>query len=341
MSVTRCRSRSVYLGAVLALLSAAYLALTGYYGLYVNLLSDDGAVGGFSPGGNLLDYCLQLGLIPEKDAIHVTWAHGANSLREMEEALRGPAMVLEADVTVEGLNTQNQTNVPIMAHPPAIYSDNTLQHWLNTVTQSQKGIKLDFKSLESLSPSLDILTAADSQNQINQPVWLNADILRGPNVPNFVQPVNASRFLALVQEKFPTVTVSPGWLTLYVPLLAVKPYTQLMVEEMAALVRDLPQRITFPVRAVLLRASWLHFSWLLSQSPRYSLTLWQGEADPITVEDLLFIREHSDPQQIYYDIYEPVLSEFKNIALHGNRDSLRTGTGSKPSGLRSRAETQT
>lgn len=52
-------------------------------------------------------------------------------------------MVLEADVTVEGLNTANETGVPIMAHPPAIYSDNTLQQWLETVlASSQKGKNL-------------------------------------------------------------------------------------------------------------------------------------------------------------------------------------------------------
>jgi hypothetical protein len=49
-------------------------------------------------------------------------------------------MVLEADVTVEGFNTANETKVPIMAHPPAIYSDNTLQEWLEAVlASSQKG----------------------------------------------------------------------------------------------------------------------------------------------------------------------------------------------------------
>lgn len=52
----------------------------------------------------------------------------------------------------------------------------------------------------------------------------------------------------------------------------------------------------------------------MSPLSRYSLTLWQGESDPVTVEDLLFIRDHSSPEQIYYDIYEPVLSRFKDIA---------------------------
>ena len=52
----------------------------------------------------------------------------------------GNVMVLEADITIEGLGTVNETGVPIMAHPPDIYSDNTLEQWLEAVlTSSQKG----------------------------------------------------------------------------------------------------------------------------------------------------------------------------------------------------------
>lgn len=102
-------------------------------------------------------------------------------------------MVLEADVTVEGLNTANETGVPVMAHPPAVYSDNTLQHWLEAVlASSQKGIKLDFKSLKAVGPSLDLLRRLTEDGRVRRPVWINADILRGPNVPISVE-VNATR----------------------------------------------------------------------------------------------------------------------------------------------------
>lgn len=47
---------------------------------------------------------------------------------------------------------------------------------------------------------------------------------------------------------------------------------------------------------------------------RYSLTLWQGASDPVSVEDLLFIRDNSAAHQIYYDLFEPVLSQFKQLA---------------------------
>lgn len=76
------------------------------------------------------------------------------------------------------------------------------------------------------------------------------------------------RFLALVQEKYPEATLSPGWTTLYLPLFPNSTYTRAMVEKMQGLVGALPQRVTFPVRAVMVRAAWPHFSWLLGQSDR-------------------------------------------------------------------------
>lgn len=48
-------------------------------------------------------------------------------------------MILEADVTLEGYGTPNEKPIPIMAHPPHIYSDNTLDEWLDAVLASKKG----------------------------------------------------------------------------------------------------------------------------------------------------------------------------------------------------------
>lgn len=92
------------------------------------------------PDADMLDYLLSLGQISQRDSLLVTWYHAANSQKEMWAALNSNIMVLEADVTIEGLNTANETGLPIMAHPPAIYSDNTLQQWLEAVlANSQKG----------------------------------------------------------------------------------------------------------------------------------------------------------------------------------------------------------
>uniref|UniRef100_G3VVA4 Protein FAM151A n=1 Tax=Sarcophilus harrisii TaxID=9305 RepID=G3VVA4_SARHA len=213
----------------------------------------------------------------------------------------GDVMVLEADISVEGLNTVNETGVPIMAHPPLIYSDNTFEEWLEAaLNRSTKGLKLDFKSIKAVGPCLDMLRKQTEKGRVQRPVWINADIVNGPNV-----------FLGLVQEKYPNVTLSVGWTTRYN---ANRTYTQHMIETMHKLVKDLPQKVTFPVRAVMARAAWPHFSWLLRQSERYSLTLWQSTSDPLTVDDLLYIRKHSAPHQIYYDLFDPLLSDFKQLA---------------------------
>ncbi|XP_029803647.1 protein FAM151A isoform X2 [Suricata suricatta] len=280
------------------------------------------------PDADMLDYLQSLGHISHRDGLLVTWYHAANSQKEMEAALSSDAMVLEADVNIEGLNTANETGVPIMAHPPAIYSDNTLQQWLEAVlASSQKGIKLDFKSLKAVGPSLALLRRLTEDGRVQRPVWINADILRGPNVPISTE-VNATQFLALVQENYPEATLSPGWTTLYVPLFPNRTYTRAMVEKMQGLVGALPQKVTFPVRAVMVRAAWPHFSWLLGQSQRYSLTLWQGASDPVSVDDLLYVRDNSASHQVYYDLFEPVLSQFKQLAGNATRKRIYYTGGS-------------
>ncbi|KAF4008448.1 hypothetical protein G4228_020185, partial [Cervus hanglu yarkandensis] len=238
----------------------------------------------------------------------------------------GDVMVLEVDITIEGLGTVNETGVPIMAHPPAIYSDNTLEQWLDAVlASSQKGIKLDFKSIKAVGPSLDLLRRLTEEGKVQRPVWINADILRGPNMVRSTE-VNATQFLALVQEKYPKTTLSPGWTTLYLPLFPNGTYTQTMMEKMQELVGALPQKVTFPVRAVMVRAAWPQFSWLLGQSDRYSLTMWQSASDPLTVDDLLYIRDNTATHQVYYDIFEPLLSQFKQLSMNTSRkQSYYTG----------------
>ncbi|XP_075340392.1 protein FAM151A [Odontesthes bonariensis] len=265
----------------------------------------------------MLDFLVQSSYISKPDGLLATWFHRANSKEEMDKALASGVMILEADVTLEGYGTQNQKPIPIMAHPPNIYSDNTLDQWLDAVLNTRKAMKLDFKSLASVGLSLDLLRQKNSSRGINRPVWLNADILQGPNVPNFVPAINATRFLQLIQEKFPDVTLSPGWQVLYAPPIFNATYSRAMVKDMYDIIKDVPQKVTFPVHALLVRSGWQHINWLLSQSPRFSLTLWQGSVHP-NISDLLFVRDNTHPTRVYYDIYEPTLSEFKQAASEQN-----------------------
>ncbi|NXT92963.1 F151B protein, partial [Anhinga rufa] len=177
---------------------------------------------------------------------------------------------------------------PIMAHPPETDSDNTLQEWLKEIVNTDKGIKLDFKSLEAVRPSMELLEHV--KQHLRRPVWINADILPGPNGDNAVLDPQGILFNQMV------FTVGYDWM---------------MVKEMAQICNALSQPVTFPVRAALVRQSIRELYWLIQQSERYSLTVWTGKEDVYSVEDLLYIRENFDKSRVYYDILEPQNSAFK------------------------------
>ena len=42
--------------------------------------------------------------------------------------------------------------------------------------------------------------------------------------------------------------------------------------------------------------------------------MWQSASDPVSVDDLLYIRDNTATHQVYYDIFEPFLSQFKQLA---------------------------
>ncbi|XP_029929791.1 protein FAM151A [Myripristis murdjan] len=315
----RCLTRKqlLVMSAAVGLTLLLIIIITVTAVVVSNKSGSPGPLPSFPTDGDMLDFLVETGEISAADGLLATWYHRANNKSEMNKALASDVMILEADVNMDRPQTPNQKPVPIMAHPPAVQSDNTLDQWLDAVLQSRKGIKLDFKSLASVGPSLELLSEKNRSRGIDRPVWLNADILTGPNVPDFIPPVNGTGFLHLIQEKFPDVTLSPGWKVLYSPI-SPATYTRSMVEEMYDMIRNVQQKVTFPVHAMLVRRSWQHFSWLLSQSSRFSLTLWQGSIHP-NVSDLLFVRDNSHPARVYYDIYEPTLSAFKQAARQQGR----------------------
>ena len=106
-------------------------------------------------------------------------------------------MMIEADVSI------GPGGEPIMAHPPAIDSDLSLQQFLDIVIAetgrgARKGIKLDFKAIEIVEPSLQMVKLVESK--LDFPVWLNADIIVGPGGG---PPVDAEQFLSLCSEYIP------------------------------------------------------------------------------------------------------------------------------------------
>ena len=118
-------------------------------------------------------------------------------VQALQEAIAGDTMMIEADVSI------GPGGEPIMAHPPAIDSDLSLQQFLDIVIAeteagARKGIKLDFKAIEIVEPSLKMVKQVESK--LNFPVWLNADIIVGPGGG---PPVDAEKFLSLCTQYIP------------------------------------------------------------------------------------------------------------------------------------------
>ncbi|XP_069792603.1 protein FAM151B [Narcine bancroftii] len=248
---------------------------------------------------NAVEYFFKQGRIRSKDAAEIIWYHAANKKAQMKEALQSDVHMIEADV-----NFGRQG--PIMAHPPETESDNTLQNWLNEVLQSDKGIKLDFKSLSAVEPAMKMLVSV--KHFLTRPIWINADILPGPNGSSKARISN--EFLHIVSSYLPDVTLSLGWTSDQL-VDQTQGYTWEMVKEMEQICQMLCQPVTFPVRAVLVRSSWPQLHWLLQQSERYSLTVWTRREDSYTLEDILYLREEFNKSRIYYDIFEPQISELR------------------------------
>ena len=75
-------------------------------------------------------------------------------------------MALESDVTIEGLGSQRD-RVPRHSTPPAVYSDNTREQWLEAVlASSKKGNKLDFKSIKAVDPTLSLLRRLTEEGKV-------------------------------------------------------------------------------------------------------------------------------------------------------------------------------
>ncbi|XP_037633895.1 protein FAM151B [Sebastes umbrosus] len=241
-----------------------------------------------------LEYFLSQSQIKKRDASSVRWSHAVNSRSRLTEALSGPTHMIEADIIMRGRDPKE----PIMGHPPDTDGDITLKEWLEGVRDYDKGIKLDFKSLEAVSPSVILLEEVLAQP--GYPVWINADILSGPG--GQARPLEPQAFLSAVRT-LPTHTVlSLGWTTGWTAGTDNTGYSWDMVREMEEICRTLKHPVTFPVRAALLAQSFSQLTWLLQQSERYTLTVWTGQNDKFTLQDLLPYKKQFDISRIYYDL---------------------------------------
>lgn len=259
-------------------------------------------------------------LFPEvaDDLSKVTWAHAVNSKEDLKKYIDDDTiMMLEADILpgrLEGADP-SEPLVPIMAHPPAVESDISFEMWIDEVIKAnkdgqKKGAKLDFKDISIVAECLKILQ--NRTEQITFPLWLNADILKGP-VGSTREPVDGDKFLPLCVETFPLATLSVGWTTTYTTDDDENAlYTKEMTEEMAALLesKSVAQPVTFPIRAAFVPRSIENLDWLVENVPESTITVWSSSSDTIDVQALLSLRDAVGNDSVYFDLPEEQKEEF-------------------------------
>ncbi|XP_069695619.1 protein FAM151B isoform X2 [Periplaneta americana] len=248
------------------------------------------------------------------DLTVVTWGHAVNSKQKLQDALDEKLMMLEADVVMGTVEGGSEEEIPIMAHPPSTTSDLSLKGFLTTVVNATKnghrcGVKLDFKSVEVLMPSLQELY---EHKQIDFPVMLNADILPGP-VNSTTIPVDADTFLELCAKLFPESTLSVGWTTRYGDLVINGSYSEEQVEAMEDALdrKQVTQPVTFPVRAGLAAKSGNTLT-RLKNINNSTFTIWSSEDDPVDV-DLLreLILNTLGRDRVYVDVPKSLSDELQ------------------------------
>ncbi|XP_034950871.1 protein FAM151B [Chelonus insularis] len=236
----------------------------------------------------------------------VTWAHAVNSKEFLNQTLRDASiMMVEADVVLGHVNSNPNETVPIMAHPPKDSSDLTLEEFLmSTIQDGKKGIKLDFKTIEAFNSSIPILEKY--RMNLTFPVWLNADILRGP-VNATTAPVNAQEFLSKASKNFSESTLSIGWTTKYGQSVNISEgnYTKEQIEEMMNTVVNVTQTITYPVRAGLIINTDIHL-WenLLknTSAQKSTLTIWSNGNDSVDAKKLSTFIKTIGVDKVYVDV---------------------------------------
>lgn len=230
--------------------------------------------------------------------------------------------MLEADILMGTLTTDDTHQViPIMAHPPKNSSDLSVQSFLEQVWKFNsanpdkvKGIKLDFKEIAAVEPSIVSLKGI-SQDWPNA-VWLNADIVQGP-VDNTKDPVDPELFLGACSA-YPTATLSIGWTTTWGSNYTHGEYTQAQVNKMKEVIKDnsVPHKspITFPVRAGIAAQSKFALENLMetiNETNAVTLTIWSSEGDAVDVDKLRDLIFDVGLDKVYVDVPEDLKAQLR------------------------------
>ena len=250
---------------------------------------------------------------------NVKWSHATNNQELLSKALKSSDVdMIEIDVVVGTMITGGPLKLPILAHPPNVTSDVSLEsliHQMIDFTQCTnthpKGIKLDFKSTEALEKSFPILR--NLRTEMKFPIWINADIIKGPSTNN--EPVNAKVFFEGTKE-FKDAILSLGWTTGCSLNITERCYTHEQVDEMICSIinEQVMNPLTFPVRACLLNTPepMDHlFKTLTKSNHQVTFTIWSSPNDPVSIDNLRNFISHFGADKCFLDLSEDLIKRLK------------------------------
>ena len=243
------------------------------------------------------------------------WKHGVNTHDTLVMSLSLPhCTCIECDVGLDAY-----TWAPVMQHAPMVYyrwgPRFGLHEWINTVDaspwlnhSSPKVIKFDFKHIDCVGPSVQLISKSNIYASPHVSIWLNADILPGPGTISS-RPLDARMFLKAIQP-LKRATWSLGWTTSFRHIFPPK-YSPQMVEQMLALSSTLNHSVSFPIRASLLRTGWGELKRLTQHTPhKHSLSVWTG-AEGVPESDIQWMQQNTNVTM--YDVERGSREEWNSV----------------------------
>ncbi|XP_076440261.1 menorin-like [Babylonia areolata] len=254
-----------------------------------------------------------------RDASKITWARSTNSRQALQKAVASNVHMIEGDVILQGQGTPHQRLVPVMGLPHEAGSDFPLEDWLDGTKYRNKGIKLDFSSIDVVEIALQRLREFSLQYPVRSPVWIHADVLSGPHGGKVM--VDPSRFFRTLKREFPKCTLSLGWTTGTHTDLSQSGYSWDMVMDMYELVKKWridDQPIVFEARLSLIRNSVTQLKWLCDNVKNSALNIIHVERDAVLSEDLMYIAYRFPQEGVFFDLnhkpFEKMLAKYRHFS---------------------------
>jgi len=230
----------------------------------------------------------------------INMVHGVNDREKFESYLNNPKVhMFEVDLEDNGGDIENLTlkhegvgNVPFT--------------WaLKKLVKHKKALKLDLKLLNGnpyrsgfYSYALNILR---KRWDTEIPVWINADVLKGPNWENSshecLDPVDFVQLYNSYHKDNSRATISLGYLTSFGDA-PVEPYTAEMLNQMRKVIENIKSQVTIALRYINL----MKYPEILQGFLKLgSVTIWNRE-DKISISQFNQLKERALSLNMFKDL---------------------------------------